>query len=188
MGVIFQQNVAEDFGEIAVAWKVIQNCGRGDNHPFRYPLLPQVTASDSYGNFTPAMDAYDGQAFDMVLDNSGDVLRLSETPASSPREIEVRNQLAQGAINANIMRDGRLLAIKTHLAPGQKAVFQFHPRIYIGAVSQIEEGQIMNSAILSQVNTEINLFGVSSADIVMTGGGPGPSSTPFEFHLENVNQ
>ena len=27
-----------------------------------------------------------------------------------------------------------------------------------------------------------------NADIVMTGGGPGESSSPFEFHLENINQ
>jgi hypothetical protein len=36
--VIFQQNVAEDFGEIAIAGRVIENCGRLDNHPFTYPL------------------------------------------------------------------------------------------------------------------------------------------------------
>lgn len=185
--VIFQQNVAESFGEIAVAWKVIQNCGRGDNHPFKYPMNFEVCAADSYGNFTPRMTAFEGQAYDMVQDNSGDVLQLSQTNATSPNEVEVRNKLQQGSINACIFRDGRLLATKTNMAPGQKAVFEFHPRIYIGVVSQIQEGDIMSSAIISQVNTEINLFGITSADIVMTGGGPGRASTPFEFHLQNIN-
>ena len=46
--VIFQQNVAESFGEIALAWKVIKNCGRLDNHPFVYPMQFQVSASDSW--------------------------------------------------------------------------------------------------------------------------------------------
>lgn len=46
----------------------------------------------------------------------------------------------------------------------------------------------MNSAIISQINSEINLFGISSADIVMTGGGPGKDSKPFSFTLENINQ
>lgn len=186
--VIFQQNVAEDFGEIAVAWKVIERCGRLDNHPFKFPLQFQVSAQDSWGNYTPQMTAYDGQAYDMVLDNSGDVLKLSGTNATSPNEVEVRNNLTQGAVNACIFKDGKLLATKTNMAPGQKAVFQFHPRIYIGVVSQVSEGEVMNSAIISQINTEINLFGVTSADIVMTGGGPGPNSSPFEFHLENINQ
>ena len=185
--VIFQQNVAEDFGEIAIAWLVIKNCGRLDNHPFTYPLQFQVCASDSWGNYTPQLDAVDGQAYEMVKDPSGDVLRISNAPATNAAEVEVRNNLLQGAINANIYRQGRLLAAKTNLAPGQKAVFQFHPRIYMGVVSQIEESQVMNSAIIKTCNTEINLFGISSADIVMTGGGPGPDSRPFEFHLENIN-
>lgn len=185
--VIFQQNVAEDFGEIAVAWKTIKNCGRLDNHPFIFPLKFHVSSSDSYGNFTPQMTAFDGQAYEMVKDNSGDMLQLAQTPSSSPNEVEVRNKLQQGAINACIFKNGKLLAIKTNMAPGQKAVFEFHPRIYIGAVSQITQGQVMSSAIIQLVNTEINLFGVTSADIVMTGGGPGTTSKPFQFHLENIN-
>jgi hypothetical protein len=80
------------------------------------------------------------------------------------------------------------VASKTGIAPGQKAVFEFQPKIYIGVVSQVQEGDAMNSAIISQINTQISLFGITSADIVMRGGGPGPSSTPFYFSLENVNQ
>lgn len=186
--VIFQQNASEDLGEAAIAWKVIENCGPLENHPFVYPLNFMVSTGDSYGNYTPMLTAYDGQAFDMVKSASGDILQLSSSSATSPTEVEVRNNLIQGAINANCYRDGKLLAAKTSLAPGQKAVFEFQPRIYIGVVSQIEEGDVMNSAIISQINTEINLFGITSADIVMTGGGPGESATAFNFTLENINQ
>lgn len=185
--VIFQQNVAEDFGEIAVAWKVIRNCGRLDNHPFTYSGQFEVCVSDSYGNYTPRIAAYDGDAYEMVLDNSGNVLRRAGTLAAAPDQVEIRNQLARGAINAHIYRDGRICATRTNLAPQQKAGFQLHPRLYIGVVSQVSEGQIMDAAIVSQINTEINLFGLTSADIVMTGGGPGPAATPFEFNLENIN-
>lgn len=186
--VIFQQNVAEDFSELAVAWTVIQNCGRLDNHPFMYPINFQVSAADSYGNYTPQITAYEGQAFDMVKSTSGDILQSSSTPAMTYAEVEIRNRLRLGAINANCYKDGRLLATKTNLAPGQKAVFEFQPKLYIGVVSQIEEGQVMNSAIISQINTEINLLGITSADIVMTGGGSGESSTAYNFTLENINQ
>jgi hypothetical protein len=185
--VMFQQNVSPDFDETTIAWKVIQNCGRGDYHPFTYSLNFNVSASDSYGNYTQQLTAYDGQAFDMTTDASGDVLKLSATPASISTEVEVRNNLNVGAINANCYRDGKLLAAKTGLAPGQKAVFEFQPRIYVGVVSQIEEGAVMNSAVISQINSEINLFGITSADIVMTGGGTGAGATPFNFTLENVN-
>ncbi len=184
--VIYQQNAAEDFGEIAIAWKVIENCGSLDNHPFTFPMNFQVSVSDSYGNYTPQLTAYNGRAYDMVKSNSGDVLQLSSTPATSPVQVEVRNCLTAGAINANCYRDGKLLATKTGLAPGQIAVFEFPPTIYIGVVSQIEEGDVMSSAIISQINTEINLSGIASADIVMTGSGPGNSS-PYAFTLENIN-
>ena len=186
--VIFQKNVAEDFNEIAVAWKVIENCGRLDNHPFTYPMNFQVSASDSYGNYTPQLTAYDGQAFEMIKSTSGDILQLATSPATSATEVEVRNNLATGAISANCLRSGTLLATKTGLAPGQKAVFEFHPRIYIGVVSQVVQGDVMSSAIISQINSEINLFGIISADIVMNGGGQGPAATPFYFTLENINK
>jgi len=185
--VIFQKNVAENFGEIAIAWRVIQNCGRNDNHPFTYPLDFKVSAGDSFGNHSPKMVAYPGQAYDMVKDSSGDVLKLSEVPATSQEEVEIRNQLDMGAIDGNIYRDGKLIASKTNIAPGQKAVFQFHPKIFIGAVAEITEGSVMNSAIIETINTEIDLFGVQCADLIMTGGGPGPGSTAFSFNLENIN-
>jgi len=183
--VVFQKNVATSFDELAVAWKVIQYIGQGDNHPFIFPMTMQISASDSWGNYTPQLNAYNGQLFHVTLTGSGDSLSLLG-PATSPTEIQLRNDLVAGAINANIYKDGRLLAIKTSIAPGQKAVFEFKPTIWIGVVSQVVQGQVMNSAILSEINTELSLLGIAGADIVMTGGGPGTSSIPYTFSLQNV--
>jgi len=183
--VIFQKNVAANFNEPAVAWLVVQHCGQGDNHPFAFPASMTTSASDSYGNYTPQHPAEHGQLFSMNETTSGHSLQLSGT-SSSPTDVEVVNALPMGAINANIYKARKLLATKTSLAPQQKAVFQFNPSIWIGVVSEIEQGEVMNSAILSSMNTELSLLGIASADIVMTGGGPGPESTPFEFTLENI--
>jgi hypothetical protein len=62
----------------------------------------------------------------------------------------------------------------------------FKPTVFVGVASEVEEGEVMDSAIISSVNTELALLGVQSADILMRGGGPGPESTPFQFSLENV--
>jgi hypothetical protein len=183
--VIFQKNVATNFDELAVAWQVIKNCGQGDNHPFVFPMGMTVGASDSDGNYTPQLAAQNGQLFHVALTPSGDTLSFAG-PGTSSSEVQVRNDLLKGAINASIYKNGSLLATKTSIAPQQKAVFQFKPTIWIGAVSQVVKGQVMNSAIMSDVNTEISLLGIASADIVMTGGGPGAGSTPFSFTLENV--
>lgn len=183
--VIFQKNVATTYEELAIAWRVIQKCGQGDNHPFTFPMTMQVSASDSYGNFTPRMEAQNGQQYAVRDQPSGDVLGY-HGPAAGPREVEVLNKLERGAIGANIFKDGKLLAQKTSIAPQQKAVFEFKPTIWIGVASQVVEGKVMNSAVLSDVNTELSLLGIATADIVMTGGGPGQGSTPFEFELDNV--
>ncbi len=183
--VIFQKNVASNFDELAVAWRVIQYCGQGDNHPFTFPMEMAVSAGDSYGNFTPQLPAQNGQLFTMNLTTSGD--RLVQTGSgTSSTEIQVLNGLPRGSINANVYKGGALLAAKTSIAPQQKAVFQFKPTIWIGVASQVVQGQVMNSAIVSSVNTELSLLGIASADIVMTGGGPGRDSSPFTFRLENV--
>lgn len=184
--VIFSKNVATDYEEPSIAWTVIQNCGLGSHHPFAYPMGTQAGYSDSWGNYTAQVNAEAGQRFDAVRTDSGDVIRLSSQPAAAPDEIEIANDLAQGAINALIYKDGRLFAHKTGIAPEQKAVFEFKPTIWVGVVSQIVEGQVMNAAILSDINTEISLLGIAGADIVMTGGGAGPEATPFEFTLQNI--
>lgn len=183
--VIFQKNVATDFDELHVAWQVIQYCGQGDNHPFTFPMTMAVGTSDSHGNYSPQMTAQNGQMFSVLLTPSGD--RLTQTGLStSPTEVQVLNGLQKGAVNASIYKAGKLLATKTAIAPQQKAVFQFKPTIWIGVASEVEEGQVMNSAIISSINTELSLLGIASADIVMTGGGPGAGSTAFQFNFDNV--
>lgn len=184
--VIFQKNVATDFDEIAVAWKVIKNCASGWHHPFSFPMLFQVSASDSWGNsLISPIAAYNGQMFEVTRGVSGDQLDYVG-PSTTRKEVQVRNGLDTGAISANIYKNGKLLATKTGISPGQKAVFEFKPTLWIGVVSQVTEGQVMNSAILSDINTELGLLGVASADIVMTGGGSGVNATPFKFSLQNV--
>lgn len=183
---IFQKNVTPGFSEIAVAWTVIQNMGQGDHHPFDFPLDLEVDANDAWGNYTPKFPASPGDAYAMVLNTSGDVLQRYPAGAAQPTDIDLRNDLLRGSIGANIYRNGKLLATKTSVAPQQKAVFVFKPTIFIGVASQVQEGSIISSAVLSSVNTELSLLGVRSADILMTGGGPGTNSTPFQFQLQNV--
>lgn len=181
--VIFQKNVATSFEEIAVAWRVIENCGRNWTHSFKYPMNFYVAAQDSSGNVSDMKLAVNGQKWDVVRSSSGDVLALDANAASSMTEVEVKNLLPVGSVNAQIYKDGKLLATKTGVSPQQKAVFEFNPTIWVGVVSEIEEGDVMNSAILSDINTELSLLGITKADLIMTGGGIGSSAVPFKFTL-----
>ena len=184
--VIFQKNHAQGQDETIVAWKVISNCGIGDNHPFTIPQQVSISFNDSYGNYSPQLEAVPGDAFIVEKTASGDILVKSKNPAKVRAEIEITNNLAMGAIDINCYRDGKLLSTCLGIVPSQMGAFQFKPTIYIGAIPQMEEGEIMNAAVVSEINTEINLLGIASADIVMTGGGSGPQATPFYFTLENI--
>lgn len=177
--VVFQKNVADKFNLSAVAWTVIQNCGRGWKHRFSFPMNLYVGARDSWGNVTDLQLAENGQKWNVVRSASGDILTLDSNPASSFDEIEIKNYLPSGSVDAEIYRHGKLLATRTGVSPQQKGVFKFKPTIWVGVVSEVEEGDIMSSTIISEINTEISLSGIVKADLIMTGG----SQSPFKFIL-----
>lgn len=181
---IYQQNTMSPF-EDAVAWKVIKNCGIGDVRTFNFSSELSITCSDSYGNYTTAKPAQNGTSFMYIETPTGKDLMTSSQPSTSPNTIEFQNNLVDKKTNVRIYRDGKLLAMKENVEPGQKAVFQFNPAVFIGVLphsSSIEEGKIMSQEILSEINNKIALFGITSADLVMYGG----NGTPFSFQLENV--
>lgn len=179
--VIFQKNVAEKFETIAIAWRVIENIGRNWRYKFRFPMDFYVSARDSWGNISDLQLAVTGQKWNVVRSTLGDILTLDPTGAPSFSEVEIKNCLSIGSIDALVFKDGKLMASKTGLSPQQKAVFEFKPTIWVGVVSgiAIAEGDVMNPAILSDINTEISLLGITKADLIMTGDG----ATPFKFTL-----
>lgn len=185
--VFFQKNVATGFDELAVAWRVIKNCGRGWSHTFNYPMNFTIGVKDSWNNVSDRKAATNGDRWKAVLDNSGNVLVKDTIPAASTTDVEIMNTLNKGSIDAQIFKDGKLLACKTGISPEQKAVFQFKPTLWVGVVSQVEEGAVMNSAILSDINTELSLLGIRKANLIMTGGGRGPEAQPFKFTLEPIS-
>ncbi len=183
--VIFQKNAALPFNEIATAWRVIRNCGRGDQHPFSFPQVNTISASDAWGNFVPQMTANNGQMFEVAETSEGEVLRYAG-PSVLPGEIQFRSNIKKGSLNAWIYRDGKVLSSITNVVPGQRVSFRFKPSIWIGFVKDVEEGELMSSAILSTINTEISLLGIRSGSIIMTGGGEGRDARPVQFNLANV--
>jgi hypothetical protein len=182
---IFQKNVATDLEEAAVAWKVIRNCGPNTHHPFVFSTDLEIGIGDEYGNFSPRIKAGKGRVYAVSATVSGRRFAY-KSPGNNNSDICIRNDLPRGAINANVYLDDKILATKTAVAPGQKALFQFKPTIWVGVRRQLVQGDVIDSAIVNAVNTEISLLGIASATIVMTGGGPGVEANPYTFTLEDV--
>lgn len=183
--VVFQKNVALGVDDGShVVWRVIR-CAQGASLRFVLPAEGQISVSDSWGNYTPQRAATAGRQFRVEQTPSG--ATVVDTGRSVARgEVHVVNGLAMGAVNAGIYKDGKLLALKTGVAPRQKAEFRFEPTLWVGQVDQLAEGQVIDASEVDDFVTELSLLGVASADLVMTGGGPGASSTPLTFSLANV--
>ena len=180
--VIFQKNKATDSNEPTVAWRVIEKCGINWSHKFSYPLDFSVSTADSYGNIFELQTAFYGQKWDIQESHSGVSLDLSSDPSSAPTEVEIKNSLSNHSMDAQIYRDGNLLATQT-ISPQQKAVFEFEPILHVGVVDQLEEGDVINSDLLANITQQFSLLGITKADLIMTGGGTGADATPFKFEL-----
>ena len=72
----------------------------------------------------------------------------------------------------------------SNCTPGNQHPFNL-PAVPSVCITAIPENTVHN-VNTQHADTELSLLGISSADIVMTGGGPGPNSTPFSFTLANV--
>lgn len=184
--VLFQRNVVPEFDELAIAWHVIRYCGRDCIHPFSYSTDVEIALGDDHGNFSPRVSAANGTRFVIGAHPSGRPRFASSLDGAPHTDIEVVNQLGRGAVNVNAFVAGRLMATKAAVAPGQKAVFRLSPVLWIGVGSQIEESRALVSAVLSSANTPLELTGLASGDIVMTGGGSGETAQPYRFDLENI--
>lgn len=183
--VIFQKNTASRAGQIAVAWRVIANSVPGSSYSFVYQSTVEIAAADSFGDATATIPANNGELYRVYEADLGNQI-AGAGPVVNGASIQVRNDLHIGNINVVLYRNGGTIAMKTGIAPQQKAVFQFKPTIWIGVVSQVQAGDLMNQAILSQINTELALLGIIKANIIMTGGGIGTTALPYQFRLADV--
>ena len=185
--VIFQQNVSESFDLPSIAWIVIKGLDQGEHHPFVFEWKTQIDISDKYGNFSPRLDATPGQKFEVTKSPNGE--NLEHVGEASKKDlIQVVNYLPNVTIGAHCYRSGKLLSSHNFVEPSKQAEFHFKPSIYIGAVSQMEEGEPISTALADQINTQFDLKDILSADIVITGGGEGRTATSLKFTLENVKK
>jgi hypothetical protein len=180
---IFQRNVATRFDETEVAWRYT-NISSGGTYRFDFPGRLTVSFNDTFGNFTSVLSAELGDKFTLSSTISGTEI-MPRGSSSSPQTIELENETNDN-FTANVFRSGKLLARKTNLRLGDAGLFSFQQNFWIGVAPGLIEGQTIDSPVISSINTQISLLGVASADIVVTGGGAGPSATPYTFNLANI--
>ena len=183
--VIFQKNLAAPPDAPAVAWWVVSDFAPGQTHAFTFPMAVTLAGSDSWGHPIPEVSAEAGQSFTVQSSDQGEILRRTGWSGRHP-DIDVHNGLAQGAIDVLVNRGGRPVAMKSAVAPGQTVTFVLQSNLWIGVVPQARTGQIMDDALINNIDTQLSLLGIGGANIIMSGGGPGRSAASYRFELENV--
>lgn len=86
------------------------------------PPTFQISATDKWGNESRPISAHFGKSYHMVLTQSGNVLEPGGM-ATSPKEVEIRNDLMRDAIDAHFYINGQKVATSSSIPPGQKAKF-----------------------------------------------------------------
>lgn len=182
---LFQRNYAMTREEEVIPWKVIERCGFGWFHPFTFSTAASVVVHDGNGVYTPVLSAERALCLRVWRDLTGR-LAVEVLPSESLTRIDVTNGTRRGALQACVLRDGRLLALQDAILPGQVASFDLRASIVAGADCSVVEGEKLPMTSAAEFYDELDLNGVASADLVMNGGGPGADSTPLRFSLRNV--
>lgn len=182
---IFAKNEVPTFDALkeGVAWKVIEDVGRESSCTFQFPIETQVRAAWANNTCkTKALDADIGSRYMVQSDDTGIVLAQAGN-APSTRAIDVVNDVhVSNGVSVELYKDGRLMMCKNVVGFGQKATFVLHPKLYWGVASEIQEGELLSSAVLdSEHFFEQNLEGVSNVQIALYGN----AQEGYQFRIEN---
>ncbi len=181
---ICQHNAAAGIRCNPIAWRVLRGVTAQNNQMVAVPQAFEISVQDVTGHITAAQPAISGQLYGAAASPAGTVLMATATSESVPQSVSVRNLLREGEISAQAYKSGGLAAVRTNVVPGQDAAFEFMEHVYIGLAGKMQEGQMIPEAVASRITTRLNLFGVASADVILSDSEDGPHR-PL-IRLENI--
>jgi hypothetical protein len=170
---VFTKNETPTFDVLkeGVAWRTIPNIGRGSSSSFVFPIITEVGATWQGGmNKTQVLPSDIGKRYTVSQNDTGIVLAASGN-ASDTKSIDVNNDAnIQDGVSASLYKDGKLMLTKNIVGYGQKATFVLKPKLYWGIASEIQESELINSAILNTDSFfEQDLEGVTEVNISLNG-------------------
>ncbi len=181
---VFAVNAIPGFDALrdAIVWRVMPDIGRGSSHVFTVLPMCTVQATWGGGNKTMPLAAEVGVRYAVVEDDTGIVL-IADGNASQPNAIDVVSQVqVAGGLNVHLLNDSMLFLQERVTAYGQKATFVLESTLYWGIASDIQEGQILESAVSDTADFfEQDLDGVFGATVTLTGD----AQSGYQFEVTN---
>jgi len=182
---LFAKNPVPKFDVLkhGVAWRVLAKIGKGSYSEFVYPKTTTVRARWGDGHKTGMLEAEIGKKYTVIENNTGIVI-IPNGNAAHPHAIELSSKIkVDGGIRAQLCKDGKVLLEKRTVAYDQKATFILEPKLYWGIAAEIQEGQLIGSAILNSDRFfELDIHGVTHATVTMTGN----IKEGYHFHVETL--
>lgn len=182
---IFTKNETPSFDALkdGIAWRTIPNIGRGSSSSFNFPILTEVgTTWEDGTNKTQVLPSDIGKRYLLSKNDIGIVL-TGNGNASDTKSIEVNNDAnIPGVVSAGLYKDNKLMMTENIVGHGQKATFVLKPKLYWGIASEIEEGQLLSSAVLETDGFfEHDLDGVSEVTISLNGN----AEDGYSFNIDS---
>lgn len=170
---VFTKNETPTFDVLkeGVAWRTIPDIGRGSSSSFVFPIVTEVGATwNGDMNKTQILESNIGKRYTVSQNDTGIVLAENGN-ASDTKFIDVNNNASiQDGVSASLYKDNKLMLSKKNVGYGQKATFVLKPKLYWGIASEIQESQLINSAVLDTDSFfEHDLEGVTEVNISLNG-------------------
>lgn len=182
---VFTKNETPTFDALkdGIAWKVIEDVGRESSCNFTFPINTEVAAAWDNGTcLTKQMISNIGSAYVVKKDDTG-IVMTNNGVAGDTKSIDVMNEVhVDNGVSVQFFKDNRIMMTKQIVGYGQKATFVLHPKLYWGVASEIQEGELISSAVLNSDHfQEVNLENLSKLTISLNGN----AKDGYEFKIEH---
>lgn len=181
--------------EVAVVWKVIEQCRHRHFHPFMFTDDASVSTGDAFGNFSRLMPARRGARFEITAAPGGRRQLQCEVNDLDPEHggqlprgrdtVSIVNRQSGSYHHACLFVRGELIAERRSLAHGDQADFSLEPILWVAAWRRTPDAELYGPWLPGRSRTvragdrvahramasatAIELKGVASANIVMRG-------------------
>jgi len=155
-----------------VAWKVIA-LSSDQSEPVIYPINSQISVIDYQDEYNPetarttSKNANLGDVWKFINEGSS-ITKLLKTDQKGQEGVIACQNDSKTYIGAGLSKDDKLLVFQEKVGQGETAKFQLTPKIYIGFISDIKEGDLIKSDISSQSCTEIDLTGIKGTTVILS--------------------
>ncbi len=131
------------------------------------------------------MDAYDGEAFELVQNRSGNVLQIDPKGAPTQNQIALSTKMPDGNLTAALRRNDWAVAQTGRLTPGETTLFTLDATLFAAvAEGKIGKGDPLDADSFVAEPTQLSLLGVTSATIAWIDTGS--TAEPFAFELTDI--